>query len=304
MDRAEAEALCHRQQDRRKDQRRRENVDQTADDQQEDVDHEQQQEMVVRDADQERGQRLRDLLHGDERGEGRREGQHEGRDRVQNTGLLQHLDHAPGIELLVNEAADDVGINDRDDRRLRRGKQAGIDTAQNDDRAQQRPFRIPERPQQRTEADEIRLDAVVLLFADEIRDDHQRDAHHDAGQEAGLEHIADRRSGRDGIHDKGNAGRDDDADRSGGRDERGGEALVISVPLHLRDHKAADGRGRRDARAGDRAEEHARGRADQRKAARQEAEDRVRGVQQPLRDAARGHQRARQDKERDRHQRE
>ena len=132
--------------------------------------------------------------------------------------------------------------------------------------------------------------------------DHQRDAHHKARQDAGLEEVADGGAGRDAVDHERDGRRNDDADRARRGGERRGIALVIALLLHLGDHERADGRHRRRAGARDGRVEHGGERRDRAETAGEEADDIVREVEQALGDAAVAHEVAREHEERNRHQ--
>ncbi len=133
---------------------------------------------------------------------------------------------------------------------------------------------------------------------------HQRTADQEARAEARDEQLADRHFRRHAVEDHRDRRRDDHAELRGGRLQRGGVGPRIAVPDQRRDQDRADRERRRHARPGDRREDHAGQHARRREPALDAADDRLRELDEARRDAARLHQVAGEDEERDRGERE
>ena len=89
--------------------------------------------------------------------------------------------------------------------------------------------------------DRLNLFPVLAVFFAVIKSvAHQDDGDQDARNDAGDEHVADRRSGRLRVQDERDARRDDDSQAARYRDERYAEFLVIAHLEHQRDRHAAD----------------------------------------------------------------
>ena len=138
---------------------------------------------------------------------------------------------------------------------------------------------------------------------DQCEADHQcrqQQARHDAGHEQG----SDRGIGRDAVQHQDDRGRQQDAERAGCGDDAGAEALRIAVFDHGRQDDRADRDHGRDTGAGNGGEQ-CRGRDTSQAQATRPMADQGRGEgDHAPSDAAARQERARQDKERDRHDRE
>ena len=126
----------------------------------------------------------------------------------------------------------------------------------------------------------------------ELDGDHQRDADQDARNDAAEEQPADRDLRDRAVDHHRHARRNDRAHRSGGGDQRGGEARLVARLLHGRDQDRADRRGVGRRGAGHARHHHA---ADDRgmgEPGAKMADQRAREIDQLLADAARRHDRA------------
>ena len=302
MDGVHAQCRRHRQQDGREDRAAGDVVHEHAHDQQEHVHDEQHHDLVAAQAEDEGRERLGHLLERHHIREARGHADDKGRRAGDDDRVLHAVDELLPADLLVDKRADDERIHARHSRRLGGGKLAGIDAAEDDDRAEDRPERVEEGLPERLEAELAAVALPAVALADVPVIDHQRDAHHKARQDTGLEEVADGGAGRDAVDHERDGRRNDDADRARRGGERRGIALVIALLLHLGDHERADGRHRRRAGAGDGRVEHGGERRDRAETAGEEADDIVREVEQALGDAAVAHEVAREHEERNRHQ--
>ena len=151
----------------------------------------------------------------------------------------------------------------------------------------------------------LRQDLAMIELAVHERGDHQRQADHHAGDDAGQEQRRDRHVAGDvGEHDHADRRRDDRAHGGGGEHDGGGEAAAVAVLLHGRDHHRADRGDFGDRRSGDAAEEHRGDADDLRQAAGQPADQNLGHHHEALGDAAARHQGAGEDEEDHRQQRE
>ncbi len=108
---------------------------------------------------------------------------------------------------------------------------------------------------------------VAALLGDEDTQNAQAATQHDGRAEAAYKEASDGSAGSDAIEHHGDAGGHDDAQATGGRNQRHGKGLVISVLNHGRDHDGADGRHGSRAGTGDGPEEHTGDDGDDREAA-------------------------------------
>ena len=155
------------------------------------------------------------------------------------------------------------------------------------------------------ERDDLALGEVVAPRDVEAQD-HQRQAEHQARDDAGDEQVRDRdrAAGRERIDHRVVRGRDQQRLQRARDGDVDGEQPRIAGLDHLRDHHRADRGGVGDRRARD-AAEHRRGEdVHQRKAAADEADEHLGEVDEARRHAAFGHDAAGEDEERDRQQRE
>lgn len=181
-------------------------------------------------------------------------------------------------------------------------EESAVDTAQNDDGAEDGPEGVDEGLAQRLEVElaAIALPAVLLTGGPVV--EHQRQTHQQAGDDTGLEHIADGGAGGYAVDDEWDGRRDDDADGTGCRRQRRGVALVVALLLHLGDHEGADGGHGGGAGAGDGGIEHGGKGGDGAQTAGEEADDVISQIQQALGDTAVAHEVAGQHEEGDGHQ--
>ena len=129
-------------------------------------------------------------------------------------------------------------------------------------------------------------------------DGDKHHAHDDARQETGAEQTADAFLRDDGVENHRHGRRNDDADRTGGGDERGGGILAVAALFQLGHERRADGGGGRRARTGDGGEEHARQHGDDGQAALNHAQQGLAELDEHLGDSAAREQVAREDEER------
>ena len=144
------------------------------------------------------------------------------------------------------------------DRRLRRGGNARIDASQNNHRAKQRKKAVLPYRQQSLfmEFPHNRIDfflvlAIFLTVINHIQ--HQQASNQQAWDNPGQEQIADRRAGGHAIHNKRDAGRDNDPKPSSHSHYCRRKSLVIPQPHQNGDRHAAYGSHRSRRRPRNRA---------------------------------------------------
>ena len=218
-------------------------------------------------------------------------------------GVLHDLHEALRREVTVHEEADEDGVDNRDVGCLGRGEVAGEDTTEDDQRHEDAPDRMEEGPQDVLHAERCALRVVELPRFDE-GDDDQDHTHRDARDEAVTEKSIDRLLCDDGVENHRNGWRDDDADRTGSRDEGGGLINMIATLLELRDEGRTDGCGGRCTRSGNRGEEHAGEDGNDGEAATDPAEEGLCELDEHLRHGTLRHEVPGEDEERNRDQRE
>ena len=96
-----------------------------------------------------------------------------------------------------------------------------------------------------------------MLFAGDPAVSHQRNPDQDAGNDAGNEQLGRRTVGRGGIHDVGNAGRNNDPQPPGHRYDGGSKDFFIPHGNQERNGHGPYGRNRRRRRTGNGCVEHA-----------------------------------------------
>lgn len=195
-----------------------------------------------------------DLLHGEHPAEyGSRtdeEQDHRGADAGLDTGLIGFLD----IELLKHKVANDETVQNGYAGGFGSGELAAVNTAQDDDRGQQRQEALNNDLGLALgmELSDIQLGgAVAVSLGAEVLDDHKAEAHDDAGDDTAGEHLQDGDIGDDGIHEHGAAGRNNEAQQTGGSDNSCGIFFLITGFFHGLYHDAADGSGRSGSGTGD-----------------------------------------------------
>ena len=171
-------------------------------------------------------------------------------------GVLHDLHEALRREVTVYEEADEDGVDNRDVGRLGRGEIAGEDTTEDDQRHEDAPDRMEEGLQDVLHTEWCALRVVELPRFHEGDDDQDR-THRDARDETVTEKGIDRLLCDDGVEHHRNGWRDDDADRTGGRDEGSGLINMIATLLELRDEGRTDCSGGCGTGSGNRREEHA-----------------------------------------------
>ena len=102
-----------------------------------------------------------------------------------------------------------------------------------------------------------RLLRVVALLRDHEHRHRHADAHQDARDHAGGEHRGDRLVRHPGVDHRDDRGRDDRRHHGGADGERGREVEVVALAHHLRDEERAERRDVGHRRARNAAEEHA-----------------------------------------------
>ena len=168
---------------------------------------------------------------------------------------------------------DHQDIGDGDDAGLGRREPAGHDAAEQDHRDQHRQRR---RPRRADEIAEARARPAKPGRPEEIAEQHQADADHQAGQDAGQEQPGDRDIADRAVDDRHDARRHQIGDGRGGGDQRGDEGRRVAFLRHRASHRPAQHRdvGRRRARhAG---KEHAEHGGDLREPAADMADQRLR----------------------------
>lgn len=188
-----------------------------------------------------------DLLHGEhpaEHGSGADEEQdHRGADAGLDAGLIGFLD----IELLKHKVANDETVQNGYAGGFSSGELAAVNAAQDDDRGQQRQEALNNDLGLALgmELSDIQLGgAVAVSLGAEVLDDHKAEAHDDAGDDTAGEHLQDGDISDDGIHEHGAAGRNNEAQQTGGSDNSCGVFFLITGFFHGLYHDAADGSGR------------------------------------------------------------
>lgn len=207
-------------------------------------------------------------------------------------------------ELTINEHAADKSIDRRNRRSLGRGEDAAVDTAEDDNRVDQRPLCVPDDGQPLFGGIAPVIALPAHLLAVEVAQEAEAEADEDAGQEPRHEHTGDRCRGGDAIDDHGDTGRDDNADTARAGDTGQGKALAVAFFQHGGHNHRADRRDRRRAGAADSGKEHADHNRDDRETARDVPEIGAADVQYSFGDATGSHQFTREDEQRDRHDRE
>ena len=200
---------------------------------------------------------------------------------------------------MIDQCADDEGVDNADDGGLGGGADTGIDAAENDNGGEQRQEGLLERDPDFTRGGLGGIAVPAVLLGLIIADKHQQNADQNAGDNTGDKEVAYRAANGDSVQDKGNAGRDDDTNRTGAGRERGGEGGIILLFGHLGDHERTDRRNGRRTGAGDRRKEHAGDRRHVGKTAGDMADQLVEEVEQTAGDAAIHHEAAGHNEERD-----
>ena len=198
------------------------------------------------------------------------------------------MDKVLPAHVAIHEGADDNAVEHSDGSSLGRGKQTGIDAAQNNDGHQQSPDTVLESGGDLLGSDTLGTDIAALLGND-IVDDDNNCGHQQAGADATDEHFTDGGVCQRAVHNHGVAGGDDQTDGTGGGDHSGGEGLIIVALLHLGHHNGADSGGGSGGGTGDRAKEGGGQRCHVSKAAGHPAHQRCGHIGQALGNAAAGH---------------
>ena len=205
-------------------------------------------------------------------------------------GIDKNLDQLLPLDFPVDEQADQKRIHNGYGRRFRRGEDAAVDAAEDDDRDHEPPERRAEGFQPLAPGGAFTGGDDSLFVNLDHHNHNQRKAHHDARHDTGHEHLADRHAGDGGVNDEGDGRRNDDGDggsrrHQGGRKRRGEAALVD----HGGDQDDAQSRHSCGAGAGDGAEEHGDNNAYDGDAAADVADAVVNKVNQALGNAGLGH---------------
>ena len=220
-------------------------------------------------------------------------------------GVNQQFAHVLPLDLAIDEHTHEQAVNHGHGSGLRRGEDAAVDAAQDDDRHQ-------EAPESRTEGSGTLAPGGALtgclqaLLADlQHDDDDQSQAHHDAGEDAAHEHITHGDAGDGGVHNEGDGGRDNDGD-GGSRCHHGGgkgsgEAAAVDHGGDQDDAQCSHGSR---AGTGNRAEEASHDNADDCNTAAAMAHAVINEVDQTGRNTGLGHDVAGQHEERNGQQQE
>ena len=132
---------------------------------------------------------------------------------------------------------------------------------------------------------------------------HIQPGEHEAGNEGGGVELHQRDFCHDRIDRGQHRGRDQDAQRAGGRDRAGRESGVVAVPPHFRDRHARKGRGGCDRGAADRTEQGAGADAGIGQRTADAGKHRIAGLEQFARHPGARRHRPHQDEQRDHRQR-
>ena len=220
-------------------------------------------------------------------------------------GVHQKIVQILDLDLAVDEQAHDQAVHHGDGRRLSGGEDAAIDAAQDDDGHQKAPEGGAEGLPPLAPGGPLPGGGQALAPDLDHDDDHQGQAHHDAGEDAAHEHVAHGHAGDGGVDHEGDGGRNDDGDGRGrchhGRGEGGGEAAAVD---HGGNQDDAQGRHRGGTGAGDGAEEAGHHHADDGDAAPPVADAVVNELDQTGGDAGLGHDVAGEHEERNGQQQE
>ena len=288
--RVHAVGCHHRQQDRRQNGTAANVVHKHPHHHQEQVDDQQDQDLVLSQGQDEVGHDNGDLLQRQDVGEAGGHAHGEGGGAGYHDGVHHAVLELLPADLLVNEGADDKRIHAGDGGRLGGGEVAGVDAAQDDNGAQQRPERLLEGDPQRPEVEAAAVADPAVFLGYKVVIHQNGDAQQDAGDKARLEQVANGGLRGHAVDHEGDGGRDDDADGAGRSGKRRGVALVVALGLHFGDHERADGGNGGGAGTGDGGEEHGRHRGDSAQTAGKEADDVIRQIQQTSGNAAVAHE--------------
>ena len=222
--------------------------------QQQYVDDQQKDDPVHPDRGNPLGNMLRDVLIRHQEREQHRIGNDVEDHRAHIRGTKQHLGHVPERHVAINEYGDDKRVHRADRGGFRRGEQARIDPAENDQDQQQAPDAFLERHQALRPACAWKPRIVVLPCSIKSREPEQR-RQHDPRDHTGHEHLSNRgrrhasasrikrdaAAGCDTIDHHHDRRRDQDAECAGGGDHAGTEAPGETLPHHRRQHDRTDG---------------------------------------------------------------
>ena len=184
------------------------------------------------------------------------ESQNEGQTAVGLNGGAQHGDQVLVGDGLVDPQGDDDSIENGDTGSLGGSEEAGVDTAQDDDGAQQSPDRILEQLAEAVGAQLVHLgldQSAVLTLADAVVNsvDHHEQTDHDTGHDAAQEQVTGGNAGGQRIQNEGDGRGNDNAQTAGDGDQTGRPALVVTQADHEGDTHGADGSGGSGAGTGD-----------------------------------------------------
>ena len=188
----------------------------------------------------------------------------------------------------------------RDDAGFRRREPAGQDAAEQDhgDHQRQRGVAGGEH-----DLAQRRARLAHAGGAEEIAIDHQAEADHESGHDAGHEQAGDRDVADRAIDHGGDARRHQRRDGGGGSDDRGDEGGRVALPLHRAAQRAAHHGDVGGGRSRHLREEHAEDDDDLRQPAPDMPDQRQRQIGDPHHHVGRTHELADQQEERDRQQR-
>ena len=305
MHQVDAQLLCHRIHDGDKDVHGGVGVHEAAGDQEDHVDDQQENDLVACDVQQQALGSLRNAMDGADvsKQSGRTDDQHNAAGGL--AGVNQQFAHVLPLDLAIDEHTHEQAVNHGHGSGLRRGEDAAVDAAQDDDRHQEAPESRTEGSGTLAPGGALTGSGQALLTDLQHNDDDQSQAHHDAGEDAAHEHITNGDAGDGGVHNESDGGRDNDGD-GGSRCHHGGgkgsgEAAAVD---HGGDQNDAQSSHGSRAGTGNRAEEASHDNADDCNTAAAMAHAVINEVDQTGRNAGLGHDVAGQHEERNGQQQE
>ena len=247
----------------------------------------------------ERHERLRDLQHSQDIAE-EHSADHDGKDHAGCLdGRAKDPRHITDRKAPVDEECDDERIDRADSSGFRRRENAGINTADDDDRQQKPPDIITER---------FHLFFRRSLFFSWLIPRGNDDVRHESKRQkrprydAGHEQLSDGFIGDGTVKDHRNGRRDENAEGTAGSDRADDELSVIAALQHFRDRHRTDSDRSRHGGAGDRRKDRTGENSRDAKTAGKMAHPLAAKLEKPAADLARQHDLAHQDIERHRRQ--
>ncbi len=209
------QCLTYRQHDWDENVHRRVCVNEAACDQEDHIHDQQEGELVMRNAAQQVGSRLRNTELGTYEGEQRRTGHNEHDAACGLSGLHQKSAKILKAYFLINKNTDKQTIYDGHRRCLGRGKDTAVNAAQDDDRHQQSPECILECIPAFFSAGALLAGLHIVLAGLDHNHNDQGYTHQDSRNDSCREHICDGNAGDGGIDNECDARRDDDGNGAG-----------------------------------------------------------------------------------------